>query len=161
MEAHMSRVVPLLLVGLCLGGCAHATPIPRVVASRNAPVTRLADLHLSIGTDCIVVLTTGGALRGYVSSVTPDALALQLRDVDVAPSVSTIQERDIATVATVVGWSRRARGWLGAAIGAAASLPFAISMFGDMMVPAGILGALIGRGTGDVRAEIVLQQRGS
>jgi hypothetical protein len=54
--------------------------------------------------------------------------------------------------------SKGARGWLGAGIGALVSLPFGISMVGDMMVPAAIVGALIGRATGDSRAEVVFER---
>ena len=38
------------------------------------------------------------------------------------------------------------------------SLPLGISVVGDMMVPAAIVGALIGRATGDSRAEVVFER---
>jgi hypothetical protein len=50
------------------------------------------------------------------------------------------------------------RGWIGAAIAAAASAPFGISMVGDMVIPAAVLGSLIGRRTGDSRAEVVFER---
>jgi hypothetical protein len=56
--------------------------------------------------------------------------------------------------------SKRKRVWLGAAVGAAASLPFSISMFGDMVVPGAIAGALFGSGNGDVRTEIIFERGG-
>ena len=56
--------------------------------------------------------------------------------------------------------SKGTRGWLGAGIGALVSLPFGISMVGDMMVPAAIVGALIGRATGDSRAEVLFERSG-
>ena len=57
--------------------------------------------------------------------------------------------------------SKAKRGWVGAAIGAAVSVPFGISMVGDMVVPAAILGSLIGRSTGDSRAEVVFERPGA
>ena len=54
--------------------------------------------------------------------------------------------------------SKGTRGWLGAGIGALVSLPLGISMVGDMMIPAAIVGALIGRATGDSRAEVVFER---
>ena len=50
------------------------------------------------------------------------------------------------------------RGWLGAAIGALVSLPFGISIVGDMVVPAAIAGALVGRATRGSRAEVVYER---
>ena len=44
----------------------------------------------------------------------------------------------------MVTMSRGKRGKIGAAIGALVSLPFGISQFADMVVPAAIAGALIG-----------------
>ncbi len=40
-----------------------------------------------------------------------------------------------------------------------ASLPFAVSMFGDMMMPAAIAGALIGYNSGQARAEVLFERR--
>ena len=39
------------------------------------------------------------------------------------------------------------------------SVPFGISMVGDMVMPAAILGSLIGRSTGDSRAEVVFERQ--
>lgn len=57
-----------------------------------------------------------------------------------------------------VGKSTTARGWLGALIGAIASLPFGISMVGDMMMPVAITGALIAGNTGQPKARVVLDR---
>ena len=61
-------------------------------------------------------------------------------------------------LAKVVKMSKAKRGWIGAAIGAAVSIPFGVSMVGDMVVPAAILWAVIGRSTGDSRAEVVFER---
>ena len=67
----------------------------------------------------------------------------------------TIPEGEIETIARIVGLSKGARTLIGAAIGAAITVPFGISMVGDMIVPGAIAGAFIGRVTGDSRGEIV------
>ena len=75
-----------------------------------------------------------------------------------ASVVHSVDHADIAFVARVVGMSPRARGWVGAAIAAAASVPLGISMIGDMVVPAALIGSFIGRGTGGQRAEVVYER---
>ncbi len=99
-----------------------------------------------------------GPVRGKLVAITADRLDLELWDPTVGRREWSADHADIVLVAKVVKMSKGARGCLGAAIGALASLPFAISMFGDMMVPAAIVGALIGRGTGDSRAEVVFER---
>ena len=58
----------------------------------------------------------------------------------------------------MVTMSRGKRAKIGAAIGALASLPFAVSMFGDMMMPGAIVGALIGYNSGQARAEVLFER---
>lgn len=58
-----------------------------------------------------------------------------------------IAEEEIVCLARRVGKSTTTRAWLGALIGATASLPFGISMVGDMIMPAAIGGALVARNT--------------
>ena len=71
-----------------------------------------------------------------------------------------LAEADIVLVARVAGMSRGTRRRLGAAIAAAVSVPLGISMYGDMVIPAAIIGAFVGGATGDSRAEVVFE-RGS
>lgn len=155
-----TRGIGLMLV-LALGnaGCASVTRTPPIDRPTGLAVTRLADLRLPRGIDCIVRLVSGETVRGALEGVTQDRLGLRSRDTTGAITQRSIDHADIALVARVVKLSKGGRGWLGAAIGAVASLPFAISMFGDMMVPAAIVGALIGRGTGDSRAEVVFERQ--
>jgi uncharacterized membrane protein len=69
-----------------------------------------------------------------------------------------VAEEEIVCLARRVTKSTTARGWLGALIGAAVSLPFGISMAGDMMMPAAIAGALIAGNTGQPRARVFLDR---
>ena len=68
-------------------------------------------------------------------------------------------DADIVLVARVVGMSKTRRRQLGAAIAAALSVPLGISMYGDMVIPAAVIGALVGGATGDSRAEVVFARR--
>jgi hypothetical protein len=136
------------------GGCAAAPPL-RIDHGRVPTVSSLSDLHLPQGTDVIVVVTRGEHVRGVLRDVRPGELQLMVPIEYSDPALRAIPESDIQTIARVVGRSKRARTRLGAVIGAAATLPFSISIFADMIVPGAIAGALIGRGTGDSRGEIV------
>ncbi len=69
-----------------------------------------------------------------------------------------VAEEEIVCLARRVGKSTTARGWLGALIGATASLPFGISMVGDMVVPAAIGGALVAGNTGQPKARALLDR---
>ena len=152
----------ILLVALSESGCAGARPLPIVRPASSAAVTNLADLRLEPGTQCLVGLLGGGKLRGTCESNSGDRLELRWWDeTRAAERQLGIPHADITLVARVVKMSKGTRGWLGAGIGALVSLPLGISMVGDMMVPAAILGALIGRGTGDSRAEVLFERPGS
>ena len=70
-----------------------------------------------------------------------------------------VGDADIVLVARVVGMSKRRRRQLGAAIAAALSVPLGISMYGDMVIPAAVIGALVGGATGDSCAEVVFARR--
>ena len=148
----------VLLVALCNSGCASAARIVPMVRPANLTVADLANLRLPAGTNCIVGLVGGETLRGKCGEVTHDTLALSSR----APAGDVVQRSiphaDIALVARLVKMSKGARGRLGAAIGALISLPLGISMPGDMMIPAALVGALIGRSTGDSHAEVVFER---
>lgn len=148
----------MLVVALCHAGCAGVTRTPRIDRPTGLAVTRLADLGLPRGADSIVWLVSGETVRGVFEGVTQDRLGLRSREATGAITQRSIDQADIVRVARVVKLSKRARGCLGAAVGAVVSLPFGISMFGDMMVPAAIVGALIGRASGDSRAEIVFER---
>lgn len=143
----------ILLVALSESGCAGARPLPIVRPASSATVTNLADLRLEPGTQCLVGLLGGGKLRGTCEGNSGDRLELRRWD-----ETRSIPHAEITLVARVVKMSKGTRGWLGAGIGALVSLPFGISMVGDMMVPAAIVGALIGRATGDSRAEVIFER---
>ena len=70
-----------------------------------------------------------------------------------------VGDADIVLVARVVGMSKSRRRQLGAAIAAALSVPLGISMYGDMVIPAAVIGALVGGATGDSCAEVVFARR--
>ena len=70
-----------------------------------------------------------------------------------------VGDADIVLVARVVGMSKSRRRQLGAAIAAALSVPLGISMYGDMVIPAAVIGALVGGATGDSRAEVAFARR--
>jgi hypothetical protein len=76
-----------------------------------------------------------------------------------ATSPHSIRHADVALVAKIVKMPRARRGWIGAAIGAAVVAPFGVSMTGDMMLAGTVVGALIGRGTGPSRAEVVFERQ--
>jgi hypothetical protein len=104
-------------------------------------------------------MVRGEIVRGKPIEVTSDRLELEVWDSNAGRARQRgFDHADVQLVARVVKLSKGARGCLGAAIGALASLPFGISMVGGMMVPAAIVGALIGRATGDSRAEVVFER---
>lgn len=143
----------LALVGAA--SCASWTLAIRRAAEGAA--TRLADVRLPVGTECIVQLASGETVRGRLERITEHHIELNVRDEAVVHRES-LAHADVVMLAKVVKMSKAKRGWVGAAVAAAVSVPFGISTIGDMVVPAAILGALIGRGTGDSRAEIVFER---
>ena len=151
----------LLLIAFGESGCAAARPLPLVRPANSAAVTDLADLQLQPGTHCLVGLAGGETLRGTCESNSVGRLELRWWDETCTERQRGIPHGDITLVARVVKMSKGTRGWLGAGIAALVSLPFGISMVGDMMVPAAIVGALIGRATGDSRAEVLFERSGT
>ncbi len=113
---------------------------------------------MPLGTNCIVRLVNGETVRGAFGGIAGGRLTLRSTDAAGAVTHPSFDHDDVALVARVVKMSKGTRGWVGAAIGAVISVPFGISMIGDMMMPAAIAGALIGRGTGDSRAEVVFER---
>jgi hypothetical protein len=147
-----------LSVTLCPAACASVPTTPAMVRPTGLAATRLADVQLPRGTETIVGLRGREALRGSLERITADRVELRANDSSGGSIVHSVDHADVTFVARVVGMSNRRRGWLGAAIAAAASVPLGISMIGDMVVPAAIIGSLIGRATGDSRAEVVFER---
>jgi hypothetical protein len=108
------------------------------------------------GAHVVVLLRTGTTARGVVETV--DESVLVLRPNEPGSIARRVAEDEIVCLARRVGKSTTARGWLGALIGAGASLPFGVSMAGDMMMPAAIVGALIAGNTGQPRARVLLDR---
>ena len=108
------------------------------------------------GVYVVVLLRSGATALGVVETM--DGNVLVLRPTEDSFTTRRVAEEDIVCLARRVGKSTTARGWLGALIGAIASLPFGISMVGDMMMPAAITGALIAGNTGQPKARVVLDR---
>ena len=108
------------------------------------------------GAYVVVVLRSGESARGAVETI--DGNVLVLRVTEDGFNTRRVAEEQIVCLARRVGKSTTARGWLGALIGAAVSLPFGISMAGDMMMPAAIVGALIAGNTGQPKARVLLDR---
>jgi len=143
-------------MALDASGCAHATRPVVLESPAAASVSRLSDLRSMPGADVVVVLRTGEIVTGAVELIDGNVLVLRLTEDWLA--TRRVSEGEIVCLARRVGRSTTARGWLGALIGATASLPFGISMSGDMMIPAAIAGALIAGNTGQPRARVVLDR---
>lgn len=155
----MRRARAAIRVAVCaiaLGGaCAHATRPVVLERPDGASVSRLSDLPSMPGADVVVLLRSGGSLSGTVETIDGNVIVLRATG---EGSTVRVAEEDIVCLARRVGKSASARGWLGALIGATASLPFGISMVGDMMMPAAIAGALIAGNTGQPRARVLLDR---
>jgi hypothetical protein len=139
--------------------CASATTLP-LDRPVDRPVSgQLADVKLEEGTECIVRLMTGDTVRGRLERIGSDRIDLRLPDAFRGHVLHSISHADVAFLARVVKTPKVKRAWIGAAIGAAVSVPFGVSMAGDMVIPAALLGSLIGRGTGESRAEVVFERQ--
>jgi hypothetical protein len=103
-----------------------------------------------------VLLRSGESASGAVETI--DGRVLVLRVTEGGFTTRRVAEEEIVCLARRVGKSTTARGWLGALIGATASVPFGISMAGDMMMPAAMAGALIAGNTGQPRARVLLDR---
>jgi hypothetical protein len=108
------------------------------------------------GADIVMLLRNGEIARGAVETI--DGNVLVLRVTEAGSIRRRVAEEEIVCLARRVGKSTTARGWLGALIGAAVSLPFGISMAGDLMMPAAIAGALIAGNTGQPTARVILDR---
>ena len=148
----------LLLLALLAAACATA---PDAIPLHRGPrpiVHDLADLPLDPGARCLVRLMGGETIRGVFLRMGHDRLELRLDDREGTPT-RRIDHSDVVFVARLVGKSKSARGWIGAAVGALVSLPLSISMPGDMMIPAALAGSAIGMASGDSRAEVIFERR--
>jgi hypothetical protein len=139
--------------------CARATATVPIVTPGVKLAAQVSDLRLPRDTHIVVQWLSGRTLSGRMRSITRDQLLLGSTDATGKASDGGIPDDEIALVARVVKTSSAKRRCLGAAIGAAASLPFAISRFADMVVPGAIAGALIARGTAHARAEVVFERQ--
>jgi hypothetical protein len=160
-EVIMRRTPASILAAACVmalgsSGCAHARRPVVLEPAASASKSRLADLPPMPGAHVVVLLRSGATARGVVETV--DESVLVLRPNEPGSIARRVPEDEIVCLARRVGKSTTARGWLGALIGAGASLPFGVSMAGDMMMPAAIVGALIAGNTGQPRARVLLDR---
>jgi hypothetical protein len=149
-----------LTVAPALGaGCASTNGPVALRQPASPPAPTLSDVQIPPGAACVVHLTNGRVVRGRLAGITADRVELDLENGPGGPQRRVIAGDDVDVLARMVTMSRGKRGKIGAAIGALVSLPFGISMFGDMVMPAAIVGALIGYNSGEPRAEVVFQRR--
>jgi hypothetical protein len=153
-RAPAAVVVAACAMALGAGACAHATRPVVLERPAGAVVSRLSDLPSMPGAYVVVLLRDGESARGAVETIDGNVLVLRMNEA----GFRRVVEEEIVCLARRVGKSTTARGWLGALIGGAASLPFGISMTGDMMMPAAIAGALIAGNTGQPRARVLLDR---
>jgi len=156
MRTAPATFVVATCVMLLSGGCAHAHRPVVLERSAAAPLSRLSDLPSMPGADVVVLLRNGASVSGAVETIAGNVLMLRAT----ADGLTTrrVAEEEIVCLARRVGKSTTARGWFGALIGATASLPFGMSMVGDMMMPAAIAGALIAGNTGQPRARVLFDR---
>lgn len=158
---HCSTVgILLLTLAPAFGaGCASTTGPVALRQSSTRPFTDLSDVQLPLGTPCVIHVRGGKVVRGHLAGIAADRLELDMDGGEAGPQRLVFAHDDVDVLARMVTMSRGKRAKIGAAIGALASLPFAISMFGDMMMPAAIAGAVIGYNSGQARAEVVFERR--
>jgi hypothetical protein len=104
----------------------------------------------------VVLLRSGESASGAVETIERNVLILRVTEDGL--TTRRVAEEEIVCLARRVGKSTTARGWLGALIGATVSLPFGISMAGDLMMPAAIAGALIAGNSGQPSARVLLDR---
>ena len=152
-----SCAYPLLLAFLTTA-CATAPDAIPLQRGWRSIAHELTDLPLEPGARCLVGLMGGQTIRGVFLRMSDDRMDLRLDDEEGTPT-RRVDHNDVVFVARLVGKSKVTRGWLGAAVGALVSLPLSISMPGDMMIPAALVGSAIGMATGDSRAEVIFERR--
>lgn len=154
----LSAACAAMVATIAAGACAHSAAVVHLTPARAPVASRLADLLLRPGTPAVVELVSGEMVQGTVRQLVPDRLELVTKTVEGRSAVRSIAELEIQAIARLPRVSKRARKCIGAAIGAAMTLPFSISMFGDMVVPGAIAGALYGSRPGDTRPEIIFER---
>jgi len=137
------KAIVLAACAMALGAsaCAHANRPIVLQHPAGTSVPRLSDLPPMPNADVVVLLRNGESVSGAVETIERNVLILRVTEDGL--TTRRVAEEEIVCLARRVGKSTTARGWLGALIGAAVSLPFGISMAGDLMMPAAIAGALI------------------
>jgi hypothetical protein len=155
-RASAAVVVAACAMALGASGCAHANRPVVLERPAGASVSRLSDLPSMPGAYVVVLLRSGESARGAVETIDGSILVLRVTEDEL--TTRRVAEEEIVCLARRVGKSTTARGWLGALIGATASLPFGISMVGDMVVPAAIGGALVAGNTGQPKARALLDR---
>jgi hypothetical protein len=156
MRTGPAAFVVAMCAMLLSGGCAHANRPFVLERPAGAPVSRLSDLPSMAGADVVVLLRSGESAEGMLEAT--DGNVLVLRVTEDGHATRGVAEEEIVCLARRVGKSTTARAWVGALIAATVSLPFGISMVGDMMMPAAIAGALITGNTGQPRARVLLDR---
>ena len=157
----MKRAPTAVVLATCVvvvgaGACAHARRPVVLERPAIAPTSQLSDLPSMFGAPVVVLLRGGATVTGTVDTIDGNVLVLHpTRD---GVTTQRVPEEEIVCLARRVGKSTTTRAWVGALIGATASLPFGISMVGDMVMPAAIAGALIGGNTGQPRARVLLDR---
>jgi len=157
---HSSTVgILLLTLAPALSArCASTTGPVALQQPASPPATALSDVQLPLGTACVVHVRGGKVVRGRLAGIAADRLELDVEGGEGGPQRLVFAHDDVDILARMVTMSRGKRAKVGAAIGALVSLPFAVSMFGDMMMPGAIAGALIGYNSGQARAEILFER---
>src|SRR4029450_1929821 len=125
----MRRAPAAVIVAACamtLGasGCAHANRPIVLERPAGAFVSRLSDLPSMPGAYVVVLLHSGESARGTVETI--DGSVLVLRVTEDGLTTRRVAEEEIVCLARRAGKSTTARGWFGALIGAAASVPFGL-----------------------------------
>lgn len=153
-----TRAALVVLTGAFLAGgaCAHANRPLILEQPARASASRLSDLPSKPGAHLVMLLRSGGSAEGAFERIDGNVLVLRPTEDDL--STRRVPEEEIVCLAARLGKSTTARGWLGALVGALASLPFGISVVGDMVMPAAIAGALIAGNTGQPRARVLLDR---
>lgn len=155
-RAPAAVVVVACAIALGASGCAHGSRPVVLEHPAGASASRLSDLPSMSGAYVVVLLRSGESARGAVETI--DGNVLVLRVTEGGFVTRRVVDEEIVCLARRVGKSSTTRGWLGALIGGAASLPFGISMTGDMLIPAALAGALIAGNTGQPRARVLLDR---
>jgi hypothetical protein len=147
------------LMGCFLCSACASTALERlsVHVTPGLAVARLTDLKPDIGVDHVVYVSDGRVVRGRLEAVSDTGLRLRTT----GDAVVSFSEPEIGKLGVVRGVSRRTRTWIGTAAGVLLSLPLSISTTGDMMVPGALIGAVMGRLSGDARVVIVFERIGS